>query len=102
MRQDKNDCARKKRLLSDKLFFTEPSKYLGDRILNQTNYLCFLDTNKPEKIVTSLLFTMLDLKVAYLNCPLSMVTRIKKISTFIYEYFVMKLEIPPAGSLASI
>ena len=61
---DFDRCARKKRLLSDKLFFTEPPKYLGARILNQTNYMCFLDTNKPEKIVTSLLFTILDLKVA--------------------------------------
>ena len=67
---DFDRCARKKttapgkkRLLSDKLFFTEPPKYLGARILNQTNYMCFLDTRKPEKIVTSLLFTILDLNL---------------------------------------
>ena len=58
------DAPGKKLPLSDKLFFTEPPKYLGARILNQTNYMCFLDTKKPEKIVTSLLFTILDLKVA--------------------------------------
>ena len=53
----------KKQPLSDMNFFTELPKYLGARILNQTTYMWFLDTKKPEKIVTSLLFTILDSKL---------------------------------------